>query len=417
METELDSSMHILVVTQYFWPENFRINDLVEELILRGHQVAVLTGVPNYPSGKLDGGYKANPEKYSTYKGADIFRVPILLRGNHKLMLALNYISFAIIASIVGVFKLRNKKFDVIFVFEPSPVTVGVPAILLRWLKKAPLVFWVLDLWPDTLKALGVRSKVILKAVGLLVSFVYQNCDLILGQAKSFVNSIQGRSINKQVKYFPSWAEPIFNSALLVDGGKVSQDYFNVMFAGNIGEAQDFPAIVDAAEILNNEDYIHWTIVGNGRMYAWLKDEIYRRGLEDKFTLAGRHDVEMMPTFFNSADLLLVTLKDEPVFSMTIPGKLQAYLQTGKPIVTMLNGEGAQIVAESGCGITCRAGDSAGLAKAVRRLSKMSESERNIMGQCGIDYSKREFDRIMLINRLENWMGQLSENGIGSVVK
>ena len=410
--------MRILIVTQYFWPENFRINDLVSDLVIRNHQVTVLTGVPNYPTGKTDTGFSENSSKYNEYQGAEVVRVPMVVRGKSNIQLVLNYLSFALMASTVGVYKLRKKEFDVVFVFEPSPITVGLPAILLRRLKKSPLIFWVLDLWPNTLRAIGVvRSELILKTIGLLVSFIYKRCDLILGQSKSFLPEIQSYSGDKRVEYFPSWAESLFQPPESSGRSIVSHTYFNVMFAGNVGEAQDFPSILNAVELLREDSRIHWTIVGDGRMFNWLEHEVNQRGLNESISLVGRHPVEKMPEFFQQADVLLVSLKHEPVFSMTIPGKLQAYLMTGKPILAMLNGEGARIVTESGCGIACSSGDVHCLANAVRKLAHMSSFDRETMGERGHQYSAKEFDREMLISRLEKWMIELSEMDVPSRVE
>jgi colanic acid biosynthesis glycosyl transferase WcaI len=402
--------MNILVVTQYYWPENFRINDLVSVLVNRGHQVTVLTGIPNYPTGIADADFLANPSNYNMHDGANIIRVPMITRGKGGLKLVVNYISFALSASVIGVYKLRKYKFDSVFAFEPSPITVGLPAILLRKIKNAPLIFWALDLWPDTLKAIGVvRSKYILSVVGWLVSFIYKRCDLVLGQSESFLPHIKKYAGHDRIEYFPSWAESVFQyvpTALLTDEPVKSQ--FNVMFAGNIGEAQDFSSVLYAMELLKNDSRIHWTIVGSGRLSEWLENNVISRGLSDSVTLAGRHPVEKMPEFFQQADALLVSLKDEPIFSMTIPGKLQAYLMADKPILAMLNGDGAKIIIDSGCGIVCEAGNGQCLADAVCRLIEMTDEERLMMGNRGRELSEREFDRNMLISRLEDWMIQLS---------
>ena len=183
--------------------------------------------------------------------------------------------------------------------------------------------------------------------------------------------------------------------------------FFNVTFTGNVGESQDFPAILDAAERLKNDKMIRWTIVGDGRMFHWVKDQVEKRGLVDYVSLEGRHPIEKMPYFFDRADVLLVSLKDEPIFSYTIPGKLQAYLKAGKPIMAMLNGEGADLVRMNNCGITCKAGDSEGLANAVRRFSQMPIDERRVMGDMSLKLSETEFDRTKLIDQLENWLQQL----------
>ena len=411
--------MRLLVVSQYFWPENFRINDLVAELVGRGHEVTVLTGLPNYPDGQVFPQFRADPAGYARYQGAEIIRVPMFPRGRGSLRLMLNYVSYAASASVVGLWKLRGRKFDAIFTCQLSPVTVGLPAATLRAVKRVPMVFWVLDLWPDTLHAIGVvRSPAGLWAVGKLIAFIYKRCDLILAQSKSFIPQIQkyaGQAI--RVEYFPSWAEQVFGRQDVVPAREVPSKTgtFDVMFAGNIGDAQDFPAILAAAERLKAHTHIRWLIVGDGRAARWVADEIKRRNLQDCVLMLGRYPVERMPSFFRHADALLVSLKNEPIFSMTIPGKLQSYLAAGIPVVAMLNGEGAEVVTSSQSGLTCAAGDHEGLAAAVVRLSEMSEEERARMGKNGLDVSAREFDRSMLMNRLERWLENLRAEGLGKV--
>jgi glycosyltransferase involved in cell wall biosynthesis len=397
-------SMRLLVVTQYFWPENFRINDLVAELVNRGHQVTVLTGLPNYPEGKVFQGYSDNPQLYSNYKGADVVRVPMMPRGDGGLKLILNYLTFAASASILGMWKLRGRQFDAIFAYEPSPITVGLPASLMRTVKQAPLVFWVLDLWPETLQAIGVvRSRAVLYALEKLVTFIYKRCDLILAQSKTFVPQIKKYAgINHCVEYFPSWAEDCEDLQTVVPAKEVlvKPRVFNVMFAGNIGEAQDFPAILAAAEILKYQPNICWLIVGDGRLAGWVADEIKARGLESCVFLLGRFPAERMSSFFKHADSLLVSLKNEPIFSLTIPAKLQSYLVAGKPVLAMINGEGARVINESGSGISCPAGDSQALANSVLKLFSISAKEREEMGRKGLEYSNREFNRRFLIDKL-----------------
>ncbi len=400
----------LLVVTQYFWPENFRINDLVGELVRRGHQVTVLTGIPNYPDGQVFPIFSAHANRFAHYHGAEVHRVPMLPRGKGGLNLLLNYISFALSASSIGVWKLRGRKYDAIFVYEPSPITVGLPAVTMRFVKKAPLLFWVQDLWPETLQAVGaVKSPLVLSAVGRLVSFVYKRCDLILAQSKSFIPHIRKYApSDTQVIHFPNWSDtddaagdqqPALEVPLM-------SGCFNVMFAGNIGDAQDFPAILAAAEHLKGYA-IRWLIVGDGRMAGWVADEIKKRGLQEQVLMLGRFSPERMPSFFQHADALLVSLKDEPIFAMTIPSKLQTYLSAGIPVLAMLNGEGADVVLESGSGVTSRAGDHEGLAKAVLKLSQATPAERLEMGRKGRELSQREFDRDTLISRLEGWIGEL----------
>lgn len=404
--------MRLLVVTQYFWPENFRINDLVAELANRGHQVTVLTGLPNYPDGKVFPEFQVDSAEFQEYEGARIVRVPMMPRGQGGLRLILNYLSFAISASFLGLWKLRGEKFDVIFAYEPSPITVGLPAVLFRAVKRVPLVFWVLDLWPETLRAIGViRSKTVLKMVGELVAFIYKRCDLILAQSRSFMPEIYkyaGRGCC--VYYFPSWAESVFDVKNAEPATEVEfqSEGFTVVFAGNIGDAQDFPSILAAAEKLKSFHGIRWLIVGDGRMAGWVRNEITRRNLSECVFMLGRFPVERMPSFFRHADALLVSLKDESVFSMTIPGKLQTYLAAGIPVVAMLNGEGADVVENSSAGVVCAAGDPDGLASAVMKLLKMTDTERATLGQNGLNVAARDFSRDVLISRLEQWLVDLN---------
>ncbi|MDQ0332101.1 MULTISPECIES: glycosyltransferase family 4 protein [Phyllobacteriaceae] len=404
-------SLRILVVSQYFWPENFRINDLVDALAVRGHEITILTGSPNYPDGVVFSDFAATPAKYSSYKGVPVFRVPMAARGSGAFRLVLNYITFAVSAAIIGPLKLRGRSFDAIFVFEPSPITVGFPAIVLRRFKRTPVALWVLDLWPESLSAVGaVRTPTVLRLVGRLVSFIYRRCDLILAQSRRFIPEIQRRCGSVPVVYFPNWAEDTFAATDAIPAPEIpaAANTFDIVFAGNIGEAQDFPAILDAADLLRDEP-VRWLIVGDGRKLEWVRREIAVRGLGDKVLLIGRFPVERMPEFFAAADALLVSLRSEPIFALTIPAKLQAYLAAGIPILAMIDGEGADVVRDAQAGLACAAGDSAGLAEAVKAMVALPEAERFSMGQRGQEFARREFSRDMLIEALEHWLGALSE--------
>jgi glycosyltransferase involved in cell wall biosynthesis len=404
--------LRLLIVTQYFWPENFRINDLAAEMVRRGHQVDVLTGWPNYPDGRVFDEFRKCHRDFDEYQGAQIVRVPMLPRGKGGVRLLLNYLTFAVSASLLGPWRLRGRQFDAILAYEPSPITVGIPAVVFRAFKKAPLAFWVLDLWPETLQAIGaVRSSILLHLVGKLVASIYNRCDLILAQSKSFVPAITkyaGKDAN--IKYFPSWSDFAFNAGDVEAATEipVKQDSFNILFAGNIGEAQDFPAILAAAERLKDYSNIRWLIVGDGRMAGWLAKEIKARGLEACVSMPGRYPVERMPSFFKHADALLVSLKDEPIFALTIPGKLQSYLAAGIPVLAMLNGEGADVIRNANAGLACPAGDATQLVQAVLELVAMSKDERQQLGKNGLAYAEKEFNREILMNRLENWFVELA---------
>jgi glycosyltransferase involved in cell wall biosynthesis len=335
----------------------------------------------------------------------------LLPRGNGALRLLLNYLSFSISACVLGPWKLRGQKFDVVLTCQLSPVTVGLPGAFLAWQKNAPMVMWVLDLWPDTLKAIGVvKSQRLLAYVGSLVGFIYRRCDLILAQSRSFIPKIQslaGHCI--PVVYFPSWAEDVFQAEALTPAPEVpiKDGAFNVMFAGNVGEAQDFECILSAANLLKQYTHIRWLIVGDGRMSAWVQSEIELRGLAECVLLLGRHPVERMPEFFVQADAMLVTLADQEIFSMTIPGKLQSYLAAGMPIIAALNGEGADVVRSANAGFTCEAGNADGLAEIVLRMAELPLTERQAMGKNGLEFSKREFDRRRVVDMAEKYLSGL----------
>jgi colanic acid biosynthesis glycosyl transferase WcaI len=405
--------MRLLVVSQYFWPENFKINDLTSELLDRGHEVTILTGLPNYPKGYIFKQFIENKLFYSNFRGAKIIRVPIITRGSNKFTLALNYLSFAISGSLIGLWKLRGLKFDVIINFAPSPITAAFPGICIRWFKRTPLILWILDLWPESLRAVGaIHSDFILSIIGNVVQFIYKNCDLILVQSKKFVAKVKLLDGTKtRVVYFPSWAEELPNKKSTKSLKNVDPNFFNIMFTGNIGEAQDFESIIDAAEILRKERKIRWLIVGDGRFANSVKSEIKKRSLENTIIMFGQYPLEDMPNFIKKADVLLVSLKNSPVFSLTIPGKIQTYLAAGKPIIGMLNGEGARVIRDSGAGFVCKAGDSRELAKIILHTSHLDSEKLATMGRKGKVYNKSNFNRDFLITKLEKICYRLELKG------
>jgi glycosyltransferase involved in cell wall biosynthesis len=302
---------------------------------------------------------------------------------------------------------------DIILVYEPSPVTVGLPAIVLKWIKQAPILFWVQDLWPETLSATGaVRARSILRLVDWLVRFIYRQCDLILVQSRAFTSYIRAQGVEeRRIRYFPNSAEELYRPATVESQAaerRLMPKGFRVMFAGNIGAAQDFQTIIDAAECLKNEHDIHWVIIGDGRLHDWLQQEVERRRLRETVHLLGRHPLESMPRFFALADAMLVTLRNDPVFALTIPSKVQSYLACGRPVVAALDGEGAKVITESGAGIAVSAGDAAALAGAVLRLYRTPDAERNAMGQRGREYFNQHFERALLLSRIEEWGSELA---------
>lgn len=411
--------MNILIVSQYFWPENFRINDLVFYLRQQGHDVTVLTGLPNYPEGHFTPGHRIGTE---VHRGVKIKRVPLFPRLNGKgWQLACNYLSFAVSASLLGPFLCRGKV-DAIFVHEPSPITVGFPAIVMKRLRRAPILFWVLDLWPESLVAAGgTKSESLLDAVRGMVRYIYRWCDLILVQSRGFIPHTEALADDPaKVRYFPSWAEELYRP-IQVDEAEAGAEGlpggFRVMFAGNVGVAQDFENILNASERLREHEDICWVVVGDGRMLAWVREQVKLRGLDDRVCLLGRRPLEDMPRLLAMADAVLVTLKREPIFALTIPGKVQSYMACGRPIIAMLDGEGARIVEESGAGYACPAEDAEALASAVLAMHGKKPEGRAAMGERARAYYEENFERSMLFSRLETWMRQLAGKERGSPQK
>ncbi|WP_343721542.1 glycosyltransferase family 4 protein [Herbaspirillum seropedicae] len=397
--------MKLLVVTQYFYPENFRVNELVSDLVKRGHEVTVLTGMPNYPQGRFFPGYGWRGPRREQFEGATVIRTSLIPRGNGgAVRLILNYASFALFASLAALWRLPRQ--DAIFVFEVSPVTVGIPAIVASWRHKAPILFWVLDLWPQSLQATGtVRAAWALKLVERGVRWIYSRCALILGQSRSFLDSIGELGTDpSRLRYFPNWIEAEYTQAV-VPAVKPGRGEFRIVYAGNIGVAQDFPAIIEAAgQLAKTTPGTKWVLAGDGRMAPWVKAEISKRGLDQQFELLGQLPASRMPELFAGADVLLVALRADPVFSLTIPGKLQSYMASGKPILAMIDGEAARVVQEAGAGLVAPAGDATCLARFATQLAAMSPEELTAMGLRAREYATREFGRELLIDQLECWL-------------
>ena len=405
--------MRILIVSQYFWPEQFRINDLAQELKARGHEVSVLTGMPNYPSGKLFPGYSWWGKKHDDFDGVPVFRTPMFLRRKGRgWQLALNYFSFVLFGCLLAPWYFRKHEFDVIFVYEPSPFTVGIPAMLMRHLKKAPMLFWVQDLWPESLSATGaVQSQKILAAVGKMVRWIYSHCDLILVQSSGFFDpAVRAGADRTKIRYMPNWAEMLYQPLTLPSDAserdEVPSDGFVAMFAGNLGAAQSLDTILDAAERLK-EKPVHWVFLGDGRQRTWMEAQVKSRGLS-KVHLLGSRPMASMPAYFSLADVMLVTLRADPVMTTTIPGKVQSYLACARPVIGALDGEGAKVIKESGAGFAVASGDAQGLAAAVLKMSEMGADERQRMGDAALDYYRTYFDREELVKRLEQWMEEAS---------
>ena len=406
--------MRILLITQYFWPENFQINFLIQHLVKNKHEVTVLTGLPNYPQGKIYPGYRRFWPIRESWQGAEIIRVPLIPRGNKSnFKLMLNYISFVLSGSIFAPFLCR-KRYDVLFVYEPSPITQVLPAILLRSLKKLPLLLWVQDLWPQSLTATKrVKSAAILRWVNKLVHFIYQRCDAILMQSQAFSSHLEGFGVEKsRMYYLPNSAEDFYRPLSLlphfVNSYKLPQG-FKVLFAGNIGHAQAIPTILAAAEQLRGQP-VQWVFAGDGSSREFLEKEIIARKLEQTTHWIGSFPAHEMPYLFASCDALLLSLNKNEIFSLTIPSKLQSYLACGKPIVAAIDGEANRIIQEAHCGLAVAAEDHEQLANAVLSIYNLTASEREEMGMRGFEYCQEHFASQKLIAQLEGLFESLSNH-------
>ena len=404
--------MKILIVSQFFWPENFRINDLAEELSIRGHEVTVLTGIPNYPQGSWFKGYSFFSFGRDKKENIKLVRVPVIPRfSGKKWQLAINYISYALSASIYGLFYCR-KKYDIIFTYAPSPLTVGLVSAFLNKFIRVPHVLWVQDLWPEVFRAVEApKVKIFYYLVNKMMNLIYRNTNLILVQSKNFIASIVEKGVSEsKVIYFPNWAEDLFKQKIAKKGQielDTPEGNFVVMFAGNVGAAQSIDTIVSAAELTKNKP-ISWVLLGDGRKKEWLESEVDKLNLRDKVYILGNKPVEQMPNYFASADVLIVTLEAHPVMSAWIPGKVQSYLASGKPIIGALNGAGADVINQSKCGFAVPAGDSLALAEKVIELSNLSIEEREQMGLNALNFYNREFNRDSLITKLEEYFQKIT---------
>ncbi len=387
--------MRVLLITQYFRPESFRITEVAESLGEAGCEVVVLTGQPNYPDGVVFPGYRAYGAGRDTRETAiKVFRVPVIPRGRgNAFRLALNYLSFVAGASLIGPWLLRNEQFDVIFVYGISPILQAVPGILLRRLKRAALVTWVQDLWPQSLEVTGfVRNRWLLDRVAWIVRWIYRHNDLLLVQSHAFEPIVQSMANGVPVRYHPNPGEVSFDREVADGSAAIRlEPGFNAVFAGNLGTVQSLETVLEAAEQLREHQDIRIVLVGSGSRRDWLVQEAARRGLSN-VQFAGRVEPQAMPAILAQASALLVTLARDPTMSQTIPSKVQAYLAAGRPVIACLDGEGARVVEESGAGIVCQAEDATGLARAVLRLHEMPEPERLKMGEAGRSYYRRHFD-------------------------
>ena len=399
--------MNILFVCQYFYPEVFRGNDIAFHWAEHGHNVHVICGVPNYPHGKFYDGYNLFKKRHEVVKGVRVTRLPIFPRGNGKIMLMLNYFSYLIVAWVYMLFHALFHKYDRVFVQQLSPVMMSAPGVLYKRIRKVPLYTWVLDLWPESLTAAGgINNKYILSFFRHYVKSEYKHSDKILISSRSFEKSIveYGDYLNKIVCY-PQWADGNDGVEKTPENAPIFPDGFKLMFAGAVGEAHGFECTMQAALLTKEHKNIKWVIVGDGRRLDWVKGFVKEHGLEETVFTLGRYPADTMPWFFKHADVMLVTLNDDPLFKLYAPAKISSYMAAAKPIVAVLNGEGAEVIKAADCGWSLPAGDAEGFAKLAIELSKMDKAVLIEKGQNAAKYYDEHFVKEKCLAKLDELMG------------
>lgn len=398
--------MKILFVCQYFYPEVFRGNDIAFHWTEEGHDVHVVTGIPNYPDGVFHQGYSWFKKRHEMVNGVKVTRLPIIPRGNNKIMLMLNYFSYLIVAWVYMLFHALFHKYDRVFVQQLSPVMMSAPGVLYKRIRKAPLYTWVLDLWPESLTAAGgINNKYILAFFRHYVKSEYKHSDKILISSRSFEESVlEYGDYKEKIIYFPQWSDGNDGIVIAPENAPVIPEGFKLMFAGAVGEAHGFECTMQAALLTKEYKDIKWIVVGDGRKLDWVKEFVNEHGLEETVYTLGRFPAETMPWFFKQADLMLVTLNDDPLFKLYAPAKISSYMAAAKPIVAVLNGEGAEVIKEADCGWSLAAGDAEGFAKLAIELSQMDKNVLEEKGENAAKYYNEHFVKEKCLKKLDHLM-------------
>jgi colanic acid biosynthesis glycosyl transferase WcaI len=403
--------MRILIVSQYFYPESFRVNQLAESLQMTGHRVVVLTGQPNYPTGRFFSGYTYATPAREYYRGVEVVRIPIVPRGDAgPFRLAINYLSFAFSGTLLGLLRLSGT-FDVCLVFCPSPLTAAIPAIVYRICTRTPVAIWLQDLWPDVVfDVTGYKSDTFFAALKFMVRWTYKHLDRIWIQSPDFAESIVAHGGRpERIEYLPNWAEDLYDCAAWTETAAEPIPPNSIVFAGNLGRAQGLETIIEAATITHDMGIaVHWVFVGDGSLRDWLEAERTRRALNQHVTLLPRRCPRDIPKLFKSAAALLITLGRSASFVRTIPSKVQSCLAAGRPILAALDGVSEAILKDAGCGILCAAGDALALADGAKRLVALSPEERAGLGARGHAYYRAHFRQATVLARVDTLLREMS---------
>lgn len=400
--------MRILLVTQYFYPEVFKSNDLAFELAKRGHHVDALVGIPNYPDGKYFKGYGIFRKRHEVVNGVNVYRVFQTPRGKGGWRLPVNYFTFVIFGCLRVLFQFAwKKKYDSIIGHEPSPIFQAYPALLLRKLRKTPFYYWIMDLWPDAMKSGGgVKNQKLLDNVDKLVKGIYRQTDKILITSERFREPISAKGdFADKIIYFPNWSDDILQ---MDDTYEIPQlpDGFKIMIAGNLGKSQNLEAVTEVMLGFKDVPEVKWVFVGGGSRKEWLEGFIKDNGLEDRAVCLGQYPFKAMPAFYKQADAMLVTLRAGfPHLEAVVPARLQSYMSAGRPVLAMIGCGGADIIEESHCGYAVPAGDSEALIKVIKEKVLADKEAFAKMGRNGRDYYEKNYRMDMCIDNLETIIG------------
>ena len=393
--------MKVLVISQYYYPEPFKIHEICEELVKRGHEVTVVTGRPNYPDGDLIEGYS----NYQILNDVEIIRTPITLRGHNPISLIRNYFSYPRYAK--KAIKDLNKEFDVVFVYQLSPVLMIQPALYYKKKYHKKVYVYCLDLWPESLKALKLReSNPIYKIMLKVSNSIYQKCDFISATSPAFldylsnVNQVKRERLNVVYQH----GEKMF---LEVEPYQ-KQDKLNLVFAGNIGKVQDFDCLVKAVSLLPKDqlNQLVFTIVGSGSYLDEFKNKVNENNLNDVFVFTGRKKVEELIPYYNQASLFLLSLEKGSTVGKTIPSKLQTYMSAGRGIIGSIDGATANIIQEAKAGVTCPAGDYQGLSQIILDMLNQ-ENQIKEFSKNSRDYFLNHFAIEKYVDQIENKMEEI----------
>jgi glycosyltransferase involved in cell wall biosynthesis len=398
----MSKKCHILISSMHFYPENFRINDIAREWIMRGYKVSVLTGYPNYPEGRLFDGYKLKLFSEEMYNGITIHRIPIVLRGGNIVSLLLNYVSFIFSGLAWSLF--TKVKPDRIFIFATSPVMQAVPPIFLAKLKKIPCFIYVQDLWPDNLEAVfKVRSNLILKPIESIAKSIYYLSDTVLVPSPSFSEAIASLGVSKsKIVYWPQHAEEYhFQRSEFVK----KSSRFSIVYAGNIGQAQGLSKLILVAKILAaknvSADLISFTILGDGRYRRNLEKEIQESGTQSYFHFKGRVKSEEVPSLLQEHDFAFLSLENSVIFNKTIPAKVQTYLASGMPLIASAAGEVARIIQEAQCGYCVSPEDTEELTSLIIEASQNGTKTLETFRKNAKRYCIANFNQKVLFDQMD----------------